>query len=347
MIDLQKQFQADFQNKLEVFLQEFSFYSQTSQEIYQQLQKVLLSKKSKRLRPFLTTIGFQLSHLPDSKDQQNLLSLGLALELFQVYCLIHDDIIDNSPLRRGVKTIHTSFSEKYKNQLKGISAGILAGDLASSLADVSFSRIQSSNFQALAELYGRMKLELMDGQIDDVFDTADKDLNQLTEDQILRMIDNKSGRYSIQKPLLLGATLAGVDAGELAKIQDLGQKMGLIFQLVDDLLGVFGKTEATGKPDISDILEGKKTLLMLYTFQACSKEEKRLVKKVLGNPKATLYEVQSLKDLIKKTGADAKIKEKCKKIHSQVLEILNQLQTEKPAKEYLKKFSGYLLERGV
>jgi geranylgeranyl diphosphate synthase type I len=345
MIYLQQQFQTDFETQLNLFLEQFSFYSKTSKNIYTKLKEILLSKKSKRLRPFLTKIGFQIFKNPTDLDSKNLLHLQIALELFQAYCLIHDDIIDNSPLRRGIKTIHTIFKEKYNNQNIGISAGILAGDLASTLADLSFNKIQTNNFTVLASLYAEMKLELIDGQIDDVFDTGLASLESLTEEQILRTIDNKSGRYSIQKPLLFGAVLANSDDDQILKLSKIGQDLGLIFQLIDDIIGIFGDAKSTGKPDISDITEGKRTLLMLYTFDASNSSEKTFIKKILGNPKATSEEIQELKNLIKKTKADIKIKQKCVQIQSRVLETLNQLQTENPAIQYLKDFSQYLLDR--
>ena len=351
-----KTFQTNFELEITKFLQEFDFYNPTSKAIFKQLQEITLAKKSKRLRPFLVQIGYDLyakNNLKtfDNKDnKQNLINLQLALEFFQAYCLIHDDIIDNSKLRRGIKTIHFNFQEKYQDQNKGISAGILGGDLSATLADISFNRIQTENFFELAKIYGQMKLELMDGQIDDVFETGLADLENLTENQILKMIDYKSGRYSIQKPLLLGAILAGKKENELEKISLLGKNLGLIFQLTDDLLGAFGKTVQTGKPDISDILEGKKTLLMLLTFKNSNENEKKLINSILGNPKASLKQIQDLKNLIQEKKADQKIKQKCQEINQENQLLLNSFQDfdkENSSFKFLIDFSDYLLQRNV
>jgi len=293
---------SDFKSNLHLFKQKFDYFleielkniqnqipnfGQLTQAGYQKITDLTLGG-GKRIRPFLAESGFKLinPNLNNSKIKTSLTKLQLCLELFQTFCLIHDDIIDQSSIRRGQSSVHEFFKAKWLNNPKQAEyLAILIGDMANFLADNFFNQIKSLHFEKLAQVFNLMKLELVTGQIEDSFGVGLAEIKLLTSKSVLTMLDLKSGRYSIQKPMILGAILAGANDVDLKILGSFGQKLGLIFQLTDDYLGVFGNTKITGKSNSSDILEGKKTFLLMQTYQNSNASEQKFLKEYLNKIK--------------------------------------------------------------
>ncbi len=348
-----KEFKLEFDPKLKFFFEkkisEAKKINPISSIIVFELLKLSLAG-GKRLRPMLMRETFNIfaNNQRDSESLQNLEKLELALEIFQLFCLVHDDIIDESETRRGILSIHKFFEIFFKikpqSQHLGVSAGILAGDLANIFSEELFLEVKTSS-QRLRQVWMEMKQEVAYGQSDDTLGVALDKLEDLTEDKILNMLDYKSGRYSIQKPMLLGSILAGVDLDKQNLIARIGLNLGLIFQITDDILGLFGEEESTGKSNLSDIQEGKKTLLILKTWQNSTKTEKQEIESVLGNLEASLDQVNWLKDLVKKKGSVNQIKKLCLRLDLENKDILEILRKNGYEIAFFAELGSFLLSR--
>lgn len=214
-----------------------------------------------------------------SHDDPRVVDAAAALELLQIALLIHDDVIDRSPTRRGVPTCHVRFAERHRaggwlgDPLHfGNSMAIVLGDFA------YFSALDllSSAPTAAHEVFGQSALEVGMGQYLDVLCTAQSTRNPATSRLIAQY---KSGKYSIERPLHLGAALAG--RGDLiGPLSAFGLPLGEAFQLADDLLGVFGDPAVTGKPVGDDLRQGKPSLLLTVAHQRADGQAMALLRRI-------------------------------------------------------------------
>jgi geranylgeranyl pyrophosphate synthase len=213
--------------------------------------KEFINSGGKRLRPAIFYYAFS------SYSSQNLavvLKLSFIFELFHSFALIHDDIIDNSDLRRGKPTVHKKYN---------LSTAILSGDLALMLADELFS--QEINELKIIELYNEFKQELLIGEYLDTIKI--KDFNKIME--------LKTARYSFVKPAMIALSLAQADKSEVKKWEEILRETGILFQIKDDFEGTFANEKTLGKPTDSDIKEGKKTLLIKKFLEKSNNKEKK------------------------------------------------------------------------
>jgi geranylgeranyl diphosphate synthase type I len=321
--------------------------------------KKLVAAGGKRLRPALAWAGAALFGLENQKEVWN---LGIALDLFHTFALIHDDIIDEADTRRGHPTMEASYRQYFSGIFGEVrsrnhfaaSAAILGGDFALVLADQIVGKLNNS---LVRDMYHQMQFELVAGQLDDCFGVGLADLDELQEDQVLKMLKNKSGNYSIQKPLLMGALFNSKPSDQdswdivkankqLSSLADIGEKIGLVFQITDDILGVFGDEDETGKSNLSDIVEGKKTLLMLRTYSKLSNVEKLRVRNILGQKDYKIEEIQWLKDKIIGTGTLSEMQTLCQKLNYEVdQELTQKFDSNNPGVDFIRGLSEYLLTR--
>jgi geranylgeranyl diphosphate synthase, type I len=282
---------------------------------------------SKRIRPFLVYLGYLLGNGNKIKLSKNndLANLCFGLETFHSCALIFDDIIDKATTRRGSCTIETRylkdvfFANKDKKH-QAISATLLSGMLSQTIADNFINQIESYDIR---NDYYIMQRELIAGQIDDTFGIGLKDFQELCFDDILQMMINKSGNYSIQKPLLFGLKLAGKskDTDDFAQIDLIGKKLGIVFQIKDDLIGIFGDEKIIGKSNISDITEGKKTLIMQKLFERSNREQMLKIRKIVGNPKPIQNQIEWLKSVVISTGVKNELED-------YINQLVNEINTE-------------------
>jgi geranylgeranyl diphosphate synthase type I len=214
----------------------------------------------KRIRPACCVCGF-LGAGGDADDPA-LERACAALELVHTFALVHDDVMDGSALRRGRPTVHRAFSEEHERQRWqgearrfGEGVAILVGDFAHVYAD----RLMHDAPAAARDLFDELRLELCVGQALDLIGTVESwhDL-----DTARRIATYKSGKYTVERPLHVGAALAGANPAMMERLTAIGLPLGEAFQLRDDLLGAFGEPEATGKPVGDDLREGKPTPLL-------------------------------------------------------------------------------------
>jgi geranylgeranyl diphosphate synthase, type I len=247
-----------------------------------------------------------------------------ALELIQTCALVHDDLMDASELRRGQPTVHVRFTEAHRAgawrgepERFGMAAAVLLGDLALAWADDLFTGAPLSDDmrRAARTPWLAMRAEMFAGQYLDVLAQAEGDES---EDRALGVARLKTAAYTVERPLHLGVALAGADQGTADAVRAFGTDIGVAFQLRDDLLGVYGDTEVTGKPAGDDLREGKRTLLvslgLAYAEAAGRHGDADLLRSALGDPGLTQDTIARVRELLVEVGAVDELERRIEKL---------------------------------
>lgn len=293
----------------------------------------------KKVRPALTSLGFRIA---GGKDIKKIIPAAFAVELMHNSLLIHDDYVDNDETRRGKPTMHKVYLNK-NGEHYAASMSIIVADVGIFWANEIFSGLSfTPNLVTKASNYFNHFLlntgygELMDIDYDFKKETDWKD--------ILNIRVYKTAYYTFIMPLTVGAVLGGGSATLLKNIERFGYNVGLAFQLRDDVLGVFGDSDETGKSNESDILEGKKSLLYFKALELGSKSDKDFLRKHYGNIK-NKSEVEKIRDIIKNSGAlnyseklSKEYIEKGKKFIPLITKMADHIET-------LSTFADYMIER--
>lgn len=245
-----------------------------------------------------------------------------ALEVFHAAALVHDDIIDNSDTRRGHSSAHRSLQALHEQRgwdgesvAFGRAGGILLGDLLVALSDDLLETALQSLPSQLAgparAQYATMRRDVTIGQF---LDVAEESAHITVPDhehaaRALQVASLKSARYSVEQPLLIGARLAGADQEQLASLSAFGQPVGMAFQLRDDVLGVFGDADVTGKPAGDDLREGKRTVLVAYAREALPAGARRSLDELIGDPELDDAQIEMLRRTIADSGALSRVED--------------------------------------
>jgi geranylgeranyl diphosphate synthase, type I len=272
-----------------------------------------VARGGKRLRPAFAYWGWR-GAVPGApapaEDDAAVLRAVAALEFFHASALVHDDVMDGARTRRGRPTTHIGFAGCHRRdglsgdaQGFGVGAAILVGDLALVWSDELLRRSRLSP----AAVWDTMRTEVTAGQYLDLVRAAG---GMPGPDGALRVARFKSAGYTVQRPLLLGAALAGADRRVRESYSTIGLALGEAFQLRDDVLGVFGDPEVTGKSADDDLREGKRTLLVALAEQEADAAGRRLLAESLGNQAAEPEQLQALRRLLESTGARARVEER-------------------------------------
>ena len=279
----------------------------------------------KRLRPAFCYWAFVGSG--GSPSDPAVLDAGAALELLHAFALIHDDVMDRSPMRHGVEAVHVEHRERHRAgawrgdpDRYGDGIGILVGDLAFVYSD----RLLSGSPPAARAVYDELRTEVTLGQYLDLLGTARRSASPELARRICRY---KSGRYTVERPLHLGAALAG--PAELAAAEGAlsayGAPLGEAFQLKDDLLGAFGDCAVTGKPVAEDLRDGKPTLLYALARAAATGADLRLLEQRFGSPDLRDSEVAALQEVLERTGARAAVAATVQRLVAEALDAVGGL----------------------
>ncbi|MFE1948181.1 polyprenyl synthetase family protein [Streptomyces massasporeus] len=267
----------------------------------------------KRLRTAFVWCGWRAAG--GSGDASAVLRTGAALELLQACALIHDDVMDGSPLRRGAPAMHVDFAHGHPAgrtgaapESFGTSAAVLAGDLALAWADdlLTETALASPHGPRLFEEWRAMRTEMVAGQYRDLRAQAS---GSSGAEEALTIAVLKSARYTVARPLALGASLAGADARTLGALRAAGRCAGLAFQLRDDLLGAFGDPALTGKPADEDLRARKLTPLLAAAVRLAETTGDRDAAAVLA-PDADArpgHSVERMRAALERTGARAEV----------------------------------------
>lgn len=275
------------------------------------------TRGGKRIRPILLWWGFQLaggdvSPAGDSAaHRQALAQAAGSLELLHAAALVHDDVIDHSDTRRGRPSLHRQFEAEHRTRgyrgegdSFGIAASIVIGDICLALSEELFERAQSTlgATASTREMRATIRQDVMVGQYLDVLAEVIPLSDPRIGERAWEVLSFKSAKYSVEQPLLLGAALAGAPDEQLGEISDFGLPLGQAFQLRDDVLGIVGDPQATGKPAGDDIREGKRTVLIAETMDAISADQAALLETRLGDPDLTDAEVAECVEMITAAG---------------------------------------------
>ncbi|WP_439129622.1 polyprenyl synthetase family protein [Polaribacter sp.] len=291
----------------------------------------ILQLGGKRIRPVLTLMAADIF----SDGFKDALPAALAVEVFHNFTLVHDDIMDDAPLRRGKKTVH----EKWN-----INTGILSGDAMLILAYQYFENYDADVFQKLAKLFSKTALEVCDGQQLDVdFETR----TDVTIDQYINMICLKTS-VLVAAALKMGAIVAKTSEENANLIYDFGLNLGLAFQLQDDFLDTFGDPKTFGKQVGGDIIENKKTYLYLKALEVSDTNDegklKYLYRKKLKENSIKIADVRRIFEL---NDIPNLIKQEIENYTEKAFETLAKMDIKQTDKERLKSFGLWLMKRTV
>jgi geranylgeranyl diphosphate synthase, type I len=267
-------------------------------------------ESGKRLRPAFVYWGYRGAGGPPGGQQADAaVRAACSVELLHVCALIHDDIMDGSEVRRGRPAMHVGFAELHRGRswrgdpaAFGEGAAVLMGDLAFTWADVALAEagLPDDRLAAALRVFNRLRSELMGGQY---LDLVEARRGAPDEAAVRRVLTYKSGKYTIERPLHLGHAIAGGGPELAAAYSAYGLPLGEAFQLRDDILGVFGSPEVTGKPAGDDLREGKETYLVMLTRQRAGRAGRQLLEAALGNAKLSEDEVAELRRVMADCGA--------------------------------------------
>ncbi|MEA2826813.1 MAG: geranylgeranyl diphosphate synthase, type [Actinomycetota bacterium] len=288
-------------------------------EPFEALKELVLAG-GKRLRPAFCHWAFTGAG-GDPTDRM-VVDAGAALELLHTFALIHDDIMDGSPTRRAMDTIHVQFEARHglagwrgEGRRFGEGVAILAGDLAFVYAD----RMLAGACRAAIDVFTELRIEVNVGQYLDLVGTA---RGRVAEDAARRICRFKSGKYTIERPLHLGAALAGRMPELGGALSAYGLPLGEAFQLRDDLLGVFGDETVTGKPVGEDLREGKPTVLYALAAEAAGGPGTALDR--YGADDLTDDEIVALQEILVDTGAVKQLETRIDALVESAVEALEQ-----------------------
>jgi geranylgeranyl diphosphate synthase type I len=265
----------------------------------------LVAAGGKRLRPAFVYWGHRAT---GAGHDEAVFTPAAAVELIHAFALIHDDVMDHSPTRRGLPAAHVAFADSHRQagltgdaRWFGISGAVLAGDLATAWAAQLFdeSRFPAAALIRAREVFSRMQVEVIAGQYLELWLTG----RSATESEALQVGLLKSGRYTVTRPLQLGAALGGGDAELEVALTAYGDAVGLAFQLRDDILGLFGDPDVTGKSTLDDVREGKRTLLVVWALERAAPDDRRNLERRLGDVDITAADVDVVRDIVVRTGA--------------------------------------------
>lgn len=301
-----------------------------------------LLEGGKRLRPLFAYAGFAATGKVATSAE---IRAFTSLELLQACALIHDDLMDRSDTRRGKPAIHRHFENLHQEEAMsglaeqfGEAAAVLLGDLALVWSDhlLHTSGVENSALLSALSVHDEMRIELMAGQYLDVREAGER---SPSIDRSLRIARYKSGKYTIERPLHLGASLAITDVKERKNLNNIlstyGLPLGEAFQLRDDLLGIFGDPALTGKPAGDDIREGKRTVLMAMTLERANQQAKAKITATLGCAALTTDQIEEIRALITATGAVKDVENLIEGLLSNALSAANSAEIDPSARELL------------
>ncbi len=278
-------------------------------------------------------------------------SLAMALELLHAYLLIHDDIMDRSEVRRGGPSAHVDFASLHRRrgwegdpEHFGLSVAILLGDLANAYVQelAGCAEVPAERRPAVARCFAVMCQEVVVGQYEEMTVPYRE---QPGEEELLRVLQLKSGRYSVQRPLELGALLAGAPAVTRHGLARYGRLTGEAFQLQDDLLGMFGDAATVGKPVGADLTEGKFTVLIHHALAGADEAGRRLLLAALGNRELDAAAVERVRQVIVGSGAAERVRAMIEERTTAAQAELDGLALTGPGAAFLRGLVAFLRER--
>jgi geranylgeranyl diphosphate synthase type I len=286
-------------------------------------------------------------------------TLATALEVFHAAALVHDDIMDNSDTRRGEASAHRHFEAMHQAQgfakdglHYGESAALMVGDLllawSSELVTQALSEINDpSVIAAVRGEFHQMWNEVTMGQFLDIHEESCWPIvpNEQRFERAMTVVTYKSAKYSMEAPLRLGAALAGGSADQREQLAAFGLPLGVAFQLRDDMLGVFGNPDETGKPAGDDLREGKRTVLIALAAATMSSGVRRVFEEMLGNPEVTDEQIAVMQSTLTESGAVDEVEKIIAESANRALAALDQARLDGEAVNELRRLATAVVSR--
>ncbi len=291
----------------------------------------ILGLGGKRMRPILTLMAVDVF----GGKPQDALDAALAIEMFHNFSLVHDDIMDDAPLRRGKTTVH----EKWD-----INTGILSGDAMLIKSYQFFERYDAETFKRLVSLFSQTAIEVCEGQQYDVdFETRD----DVTIEEYLKMIEYKTA-VLVAAALKMGAIIAGAQLRDSDSIYSFGRNLGIAFQLQDDYLDAFGDPKTFGKQVGGDIIENKKTILYLKALEYTQQDEQEELRDLFSvKQKDSEKKIKRVKEIFQKSGSVEFVKKAIAEYTEKAFEHLQKISVPEEKKVLLRKFGEQLMHRNI
>ena len=291
----------------------------------------ILGLGGKRMRPVLTLMAAEVF----DTSYEIALPAAMAVEVFHNFSLVHDDIMDDAPLRRGQETVH----EKWD-----LNTGILSGDAMLILAYQYFEQYESDVFRDLAKLFSKTALEVCEGQ---QWDVDFEQRNDVTIPEYLKMIEYKTA-VLVAAAMKMGAIVARTSEKEADLIYDFGLNLGLAFQLQDDYLDAFGDPETFGKQVGGDIIENKKTYLYLKACEFSSAEKAAELEKLFRlQLEDSTEKIETAKNIFNESGASKATQDAIEMYTFKAFETLEKMDINAEKKDILRTFGENLMGRKV
>ncbi|KJJ86080.1 polyprenyl synthetase [Candidatus Omnitrophus magneticus] len=299
--------------------------------------KDFFGRKGKRIRPLLFILSY-LGYSFEKKSYKDVLKPAIAFEFLHAFLLIHDDIIDESELRRGKPTLHKVINSRIKiskhDRLGGY-LGIVAGDIIFAMAVelfISFKTSCEKKETALREFISSA-IWTGEGEFIDVFN-GKKTLDKVIDQDIYRTYELKTSVYTFLAPLSAGAIIAGAGPSEIKLLKKFGSVLGRAFQILDDFLDIFMTEEETGKSKFQDFSEKKKTFLAWKTYHSLKGRDKKIFFNLFEKDDKSIEACEKIKDMIIKSGAAFFILDMIDGLIKESLVLLSRLKIKKEYKVY-------------
>ena len=293
-------------------------------------------------------------------EQANgIVGIASALEVFHAAALVHDDLMDQSDTRRGQPSIHKRFENMHTEkgflgdpERFGQSGSVLVGDLmlnwSSEVFGSAVTNAQTAEIESnCRNEFSKMRFEVMAGQYLDVLEENAAPLRSLADAVTMaeKVMLYKTAKYSLEAPLLIGASFAGADEETLRGFSNFGIPLGLAFQIRDDILGVFGDPEVTGKPAGDDLREGKRTVLVALTLQNSSNSIAKIFNDLLSERELESEQIEFMQQTIRDSGALEKTERMMQEYGDRALQVLETLDLEPVAKGKLQDLAERVISR--
>jgi len=348
--------------KRQVMMREYLFREETRLQFsYQHLEDAVMSyvrAGGKSLRP--AVLMFACGAV--GGDEKTAIPAAAAVELYHTFTLVHDDIIDRDTMRRGVPTVHHDFMKRAINELGfdeetaqhyGLALAIVSGDLqqgwaAALLPDLHYQHHLPPELvlHLTRKLFRYTQMNLMNGETVDVMQSRIP-LDQLTEDEVLEMLRQKTGvlyEYTGAAGAAIGLKLKDFDHPLVQAVSTFTGKCGIAFQLQDDILGVVGNAKQMGKTVGADIREGKRTIIVLHSLPKMTDTDRTFALGVLGNDEASDNDIQEVIGLLERYGGIDHSRNLAARYIEEGLASLNQLE-DTVYKRYLVSWADFVMQR--
>lgn len=350
-----KNFKKLLDAELEVFLDKklktAEKISPMARGMVQNIKNYVLSS-GKRIRPALMYHTYLSLAGKAGSRKKEALRAAMAPEFIHTWFIIHDDIIDKDDLRRGNPSMHYLYRKLGKSKFNnsadaahyGYSQAISAGDMAAGFANevIADSMLSERIKSGLSKKISDIIFNTAIGEFYDVFAAIEKNIS---EKEVLTILEYKTARYTVEGPIHLGAIMAEAGDKVIKNLNDYSVPLGIAYQIQDDILGVFGASKETGKPVGADIREGKKTLLVVKALEAGNAEQRAKINSALGNHEITGKEIREAQEIIKETGSLEYSRKMAKKFASQSNKALAKSALDPKSKEFFREVSDFIINR--